>query len=429
MRKRVSAIVAMISLGVLAVHAETVEVVFDASLTNGTAEAQWTYGSGFKYSTTNKEYYFGANNSQVVSPEFEFAITSVVLSVWVSTSSITDITRHLKAAPVYDGTTSTNEVEIADIAPVVDKTEAQVAWALDKKVTRFAIWTEGTSGSFYVCSAVISGVPLVAAPTGIAATKVGATRATITWANPDNAVSNAVEAIDVVTIPESYEVYESCDFSKLENTGGSNKNYTGSISGIYPQYSGTLLYAPTGDIGVLQISTGSNKGTLVHKGLGEYGGKSARITAARYSGDGTCDSYSVFYVTESGDSEIVAATNVIAEVEITSEFTTAIVDLSAIPGGCDFEISNLDSAKSGRRIWIDSIDILSGYVPEKTVTNTLETMTVAGTERATLRGLVRGSKCVVTVRAFDADGNRSKASDPLEFTLDGKDGGFAVRVR
>ena len=61
--------------------ADTVEVTFDAALTN---ETGWAYSSDIKCNGTG--YYVGGHNAKISSPRLGFAVTSVVLRVKTTNS-------------------------------------------------------------------------------------------------------------------------------------------------------------------------------------------------------------------------------------------------------------------------------------------------------------------------------------------------------
>ena len=148
------------------------------------------------------------------------------------------------------------------------------------------------------------------------------------------------------------------DFELLENPGRSWKNVTDTIGEKYPGLEGTYLYLPTNSHGVLQISNGENRGTLVIPGFDDFSEMEMRLTARCHSHPEEADSLTVGWIPEGG-----GATNTLAKLTVEPGFTTQAVSLSNAPQGASI-ILNHGGKKTHHRIIVDSIAFLKIHTPK-----------------------------------------------------------------
>ena len=155
-------------------RADQVEVTFDTALTNTTA---WTYSTGFEYASSQGMYGFQkASNGkdQISSPEFGFAITSVVIHAKKASAATT----RKMSIRATSGTAGADAVEL--VSGVVPTTQvaftSEYSWVQSDCVRSFALLSTSGSGNLYVKSAVISGVPIVDPPADVAVDSVEGTR-------------------------------------------------------------------------------------------------------------------------------------------------------------------------------------------------------------------------------------------------------------
>ena len=86
------------------------------------------------------------------------------------------------------------------------------------------------------------------------------------------------------------------------------------------------------------------------------------------------------------------------------------------------------STKKNRRILVDSIAIVKDYSPATVETNLVKSV-FAARSPATVRGLSPGTEYLVSVSAFDAEGNGSKPSDLIAVTTGDEGVPLSVRIR
>ena len=81
-----------------------------------------------------------------------------------------------------------------------------------------------------------------------------------------------------------------------------------------------------------------------------------------------------------------------------------------------------------RRILIDHLAFARDYSPASISTNLVQTVFTTG-NTARVRGLSPSADYLVTVTAFDAEGNESSPSEPLAVTTNGEAIPFSIRIQ
>ena len=117
--------IALAAASAVAASAKSVTVCFDDALTNGT---EWAYSS-LKWTSTHGAYGLTSKDSQVVSPTFNFSITSLV--VVAKATSVNADSRRLAVTPLFDGAPSGDAALVRDISPTVAYTQETVSVSWD----------------------------------------------------------------------------------------------------------------------------------------------------------------------------------------------------------------------------------------------------------------------------------------------------------
>jgi hypothetical protein len=263
---------------------------------------------------------------------------------------------------------------------------------------------------------------------------VKGTRCNLSWANPENAVSNKIEVSKI----ERKEVYgttlDEYDFMALTNK---NTNASPCLDkdnlqmDYYPAFSGTNIYAAGNSTGVVQISSRENRGSLkydlsaIKATLDESADISLLVSAKRHSSD-TSGTYGLrVTVVDANDNSISCITNNLAY-----EFPEGpvVVPLQEASSGTAVILEPSDTAKGNRRILIDYLAFIRDYSPASVSTNYVKTVFASGTT-ATIRGLSPYSSYIASITAFDADGNESELSEPISFMTNGAELPLVIRLQ
>ena len=277
----------------------------------------------------------------------------------------------------------------------------------------------GTTGNWHVYSATISGVPIVPPPSGLHAGYVGCNRFTLSWENPEAAVSNRIDVCSVTGAAAGGTTERRYDFNEFSN-GGSTSEKTVEILDVYRDLEGSMLCLPTNSTGQIQLSSRDSKGVLSIPGFDLYSDLHLLLRARHYNHDKEVRSVSVGYI-------LGETTNDFAAVELTREFTHAAVSLESVPSDARIILNNSGNQQY-HRVIIDEISFIRGYSPAGVATNFVKSVFAAGSP-ARARGLSPSTEYIVTVSAFDADGNESRPSDPLRVETSDEGVPLSVRIR
>ena len=413
MKMKVCSVAFAMLLSTTTLLADSTNVTFDAALTNATG---WAYSNDVKISAdSDKHIFFNTLRSFIQSPEYPFIITSIEITL---SCSNTNATRRLQVSPSTGASLQTANVTSKD------KKEVQsFLFDMADCVRSFNISLEGSgqTGNWHIYSSVISGVPLIEAPTNLQADDSKGRRCRLSWANPVNAVSNRVEVLSIQLAEPTGTTVEEFGFYEI-SAGGNAVNFARFRDTLPPQYeklSGTYLYAAANSTGLLQISTGKNKGELVYSGCESYTDLTLMLTLKRYSGD--ANTMTIGW-TDGG-----AMTNSFETISLADDFTTEFIDLSSVADGARI-IFNNSGKDDNHRVIIDEIAFVRDYSPASVSTNLVKTVFTTG-NAATIRGLSPNSTYVVSVSAFDEDGNESTPSEPIPFMTNSEELPFVIRLQ
>ena len=110
-----------------------VKVEFSQGLTNGTG---WMYGPKIFFNKSNEAAYIRAEEGgQVISPDFGFAVTSVVIVL--KNTTVTENGRKTKFSPIEGGVVATNSVWAREVRASGEKEEEEKWRGRGSKDSRF----------------------------------------------------------------------------------------------------------------------------------------------------------------------------------------------------------------------------------------------------------------------------------------------------
>ncbi len=279
----------------------------------------------------------------------------------------------------------------------------------------------GTTGNWHVYSATISGVLIIDAPTNLQADDIKGTRFHLSWTNPENAVSNRIEVLEIVEIETSCGSVLEYDFNDFMNNNDSSKDITDDFTNSIPAFTGsTLIRLPAHTNGIIQISKDNTRGHLIHSGFADYSDMSL-VVSARIPTTEHGKELGVSYLAEDG------STNQFAKIDIGTEFKTNTVSLASVPSYAPLVFNTEGVGINKRVVYVDYM-AFTGAPAVNAATNVVATLFTAGSPM-TVRGLSPNTDYLVTETAFDAEGNESSPSEPLLVSTTGTELPFTVRIR
>lgn len=428
MKMKVSSVAFAMLLAPAILIAETTNVTFDAALTN---ETGWVYSDKILSSNEGGEHpYFRTIGSYIESQQFSFNVTSITIRLSCSSTSAT---RHLQIGPTLDiGQQTTGVAE-------KDKQENQTFVfdaASNMRSFLISLKGSGTTGNWHVYSATISGVPIIDAPTNLQADDIKGTRFRLSWTNPENAASNRITVSRIIQHEAEGTTLAEYDFNEFSNGGGNPVDITSDFTNTIPAFAGSsLIYLPTNSEDIIQISSGKQQGSLIfdfasfRDVLDEVTNVSMLVSAKKHSSDVT-GVWNLEAAQFDDDDNTSQTTNVVLGFEFPqSPCAIQIKD----PAACkSVTLRPSDTTAGNRRILIDSIAFIRNYVTAHVETNIVRSISIPanGTDaETTIRSLKPNADYLVTVTAFDADGNESSPSEPLLVSTTGTELPFTVRIR
>ena len=434
MKIKVSSVAFAMLLAPAILIAETTNVTFDAALTN---ETGWVYDTGFEYVSTQKKYGFKSGNNnldQVISPAFDFAITSVVINAEKASNKTT----RKMSIRATSGNAAHSAVELVDGIIPPDQVSFTITniWDKSDAVHSFSLLTTGGSGNLYLTGAVISGVLIIDAPTNLQADDIKGTRFRLSWTNPENAASNRITVSRIIQHEAEGTTLAEYDFNEFSNGGRNPVDITSDFTNTIPAFAGSsLIYLPTNSEDIIQISSSKQQGSLIfdfasfRDVLDEVTNVSMLVSAKKHSSDVT-GVWNLEAAQFDDDDNTSQTTNVVLGFEFPqSPCAIQIKD----PAACkSVTLRPSDTTAGNRRILIDSIAFIRNYVTAHVETNIVRSISITanGTDaETTIRSLKPNADYLVTVTAFDAYGNESSPSEPLAVTTNGDAIPFSIRIQ
>ena len=350
------------------------------------------------------------------SPTFSFNITSVEITL---SCTSTEPSRILQIIP-----SSGEATNAASVAKASTK-ETQI-FEFDKTDTTrsFSIRLTGSdnTGNWYIYSAVISGVPIIDAPTNLQADDIKGTRFRLSWTNPENAVSNRIELSEIVEIETNCGSVLEYDFNDFTNNNNSAKDITDDFTNSIPAFTGsTLIRLPAHTNGIIQISKDDTKGYLVHSGFADYSNMSM-VISLRVPTDSQLKTFGVGYLSSEG------TTNEFATFSMGVAFQTNTVSLADVPANASI-VLNTQGTSHKRVVYVDYLAFVNTGPTTICETNLVKTAFVTDSTTYSVRGLCPRTEYVARITAFDADGNESRPSDPLHVETNDEGVPLSVRIR
>lgn len=406
----------------------TLEVEFTENLTN---ETEWVYTDKTKTSSDGKLYISSKDGVAVISPTFDFAITSITVVAYHSSDNPV---RRLFAVPISGNDISDGMTDLKrEITPRNGKNQDAVAcsWNKEKHIQAIKFhMEEGTSGNIYLLSAKILGVSIPYPPENLEAARVGGKQIFIKWRNSETVAGNKVRVYKASWNDESFETVKSYDFNaegfQNQNKGNNDEITANLLIESYPDFAGsTLIYLPTNSVGQIQISNNKNRGVLKHKGFQDYGSMHVDMTVRRYfnsaSNEKETETMTVGYEYPAG------TTNVFATVNLEKNFKREIIPLNGVPADAPI-LFNASGNKTNHRVIIDEMKFIKNYSPAGERLDLVQETNTSGS-KIRLSNLERNTDYVIRVAAADANGKESESAELRVKTSSQNDSGFYLKVR
>lgn len=344
----------------------TLEVEFTKNLTN---ETEWVYTDKTKTSGDGKLYISSKDGVAVISPTFDFAITSVTVVAYHSSDNPV---RRLFAVPISGNDISDGMTDLKrEITPRNGKNQDAVACSWNKENHIQAIkfhMEEGSSGNIYLLSAKILGVSIPYPPENLEAARVGGKQIFIKWRNSDTVAGNKVRVYKASWNDESFETVKSYDFNAegFQNKGKNDEITADLLIEAYPDFAdSTLIYLPTNSVGQIQISKSDEKGVLKHKGFENYNSLCVDMTVRKYFTSKKTEENGGTVIKENEDDDTMTVgyedsagtTNVFATVNLEKDFKREIIPLNDVPANAPI-LFNATGNKTNHRVIIDEMKFI-----------------------------------------------------------------------
>ena len=268
----------------------------------------------------------------------------------------------------------------------------------------------------------ISGVPIVEAPTNLQTDNITGTRCRLSWANDGSAVSNRIDVCEVVEKEIAGGSTLEYSFDEFTNSGGQARDITEEFTNAIPAFAGSsVVKLPASTAGIIQISDGNGKGFLVHSGFQDCSKLSLRISL-KIPTDRQSKDFGIGYEDSAGHTNEFPLITM-----VTNNFVTHSISLATLPANTPL-IFNTHGSGSKRVVYIDYLTFVNNSPSTTSSTNLIKTVFTTG-NAATIRGLSPNSSYVVSVSAFDEDGNESKQSELISFMTGSEELPFIIRLQ
>lgn len=410
-----------------------IDLTFDANLTNNT---DWVYTQNTRTTNDGKLYISSKDGIAVISPIFDFAITSVTIVAYHSSDNPV---RRLFAVPISGNDISDGMTDLKrEITPRNGKNQDAVAcsWNKEKHIQAIKFhMEEGSSGNIYLLSAKILGVSIPYPPENLEATRVGGRQITVKWQNPEVVKGNKISVYRSTWNEESFETVSSYNFNDFSNDGATNEKADDFID-KYPDFSGsTLIYLPAKSAGQIQISKSEEKGVLKHRGFEDYDTLSVDMTVRKYFHVTATEEDGSGVIKEVEDNGIMTigyeypegTTNVYATVNLEKNFKREIIPLNGFPANTPI-LFNATGNKTNHRVIMDEMNFIKNYSPAG---ERLELVRELNTTEQKIRipNLERNTQYMIKATAVDANGKESENAEIRVKTSLQNDTGFYIKVQ
>lgn len=412
--------------------AAEVEVTFTSSLTNNT---DWVYTQNTKTNVDGRIYISSKTDIAVISPIFDFAITSI--TVVAKHTNDSEKRKLLYVFPLIDNKPVDGKEYWREITPNgTEENEVSCSWSKEDRIQSIGFKAdEGSDGNIYLLSAEICGVSIPYPPENLEATRVGGRQITVKWLNPEVVKGNKISVYKSSWNEESYETVSSYNFNEVSNDGATNEKADDFID-KYPDFSGsTLIYLPAKSAGQIQISKSDEKGVLKHCGFGDYDSLSVDMTVRKYFHVTAVEEDGGSVIKEVEDNGIMTIgyeglegmTNVFATVNLEKEFQRQIIPLKDFPANTPI-LFNATGNKTNHRVIIDEMKFVKNYSPAGERHDLVQEINTSES-KIRLSNLERNTDYVIKVTAIDADGKESENAELRVKTSSQNDSGFFIRIQ
>ena len=412
--------------------AAEVEVTFTSSLTNNT---DWVYTQNTKTNVDGRIYISSKTDIAVISPIFDFAITSI--TVVAKHTNDSEKRKLLYVFPLIDNKPVDGKEYWREITPNgTEENEVSCSWSKEDRIQSIGFKAdEGSDGNIYLLSAEICGVSIPYPPENLEAARVGGRQITVKWLNPEVVKGNKISVYKSSWNEESYETVSSYNFNEVSNDGATNEKADDFID-KYPDFSGsTLIYLPAKSAGQIQISKSDEKGVLKHCGFGDYDSLSVDMTVRKYFHVTAVEEDGGSVIKEVEDNGIMTIgyeglegmTNVFATVNLEKEFQRQIIPLKDFPANTPI-LFNATGNKTNHRVIIDEMKFVKNYSPAGERHDLVQEINTSES-KIRLSNLERNTDYVIKVTAIDADGKESENAELRVKTSSQNDSGFFIRIQ
>ena len=412
--------------------AAEVEVTFTCSLTNNT---DWVYTQNTKTNVDGRLYISSKTDIAVISPIFDFAITSI--TVVAKHTNDSEKRKLLYVFPLIDNKPVDGKEYWREITPNgTEENEVSCSWSKEDCIQSIGFKAdEGSDGNIYLLSAEICGVSIPYPPENLEATRVGGRQITVKWLNPEVVKGNKISVYKSSWNEESYETVSSYNFNEVSNDGATNEKADDFID-KYPDFSGsTLIYLPAKSAGQIQISKSEEKGVLKHRGFENYDPFYIDMTLRKYFYVKTTEENGVTTTEVHEDDDTMTIgyegpegmTNEFATVNLEKEFQRQIIPLMGFPANTPI-LFNATGNKTNHRVIIDEMKFVKNYSPAGERHELVQEINTSES-KIRLLNLERNTDYVIKVTAIDAEGKESENAELRVKTSSQNDSGFVIRIQ
>ena len=412
-----------------------IDLTFDVNLTNNT---DWVYTQNTKTNSDGRLYISSKTDIAVISPIFDFAITSI--TVVAKHTNDSEKRKLLYVFPLI-GNKPVNEKEYwREITPNgTEGNEVSCSWSKEDRIQSIGFKAdEGSEGNIYLLSAMIYGISIPYPPENLEATRVGGRQITVKWQNPENAVEYKVGVYKSSWREESFETICSYDFNaeRFQNKGNNDEITATLLIESYPDFAGsTLIYLPTNSVGQIQISKSNEKGVLKHKGFENYNSLCVDMTVRKYFTSKETEENGGTVIKENEDDDTMTigyeypegTTNDFATVKLEKDFKREIIPLMGFPANTPI-LFNATGNKGNHRVIIDEINFVKNYSPAGELQEQIQERNT-DEQKIKLSNLERNTDYVIKVTAIDANSKESENAEIRVKTSLQNDTGFYIKVQ
>ena len=409
-----------------------IDLTFDVNLTNNT---DWVYTQNTKTTSDGRLYISSKTDVAVISPIFDFAITSI--TVVAKHTNDSEKRKLLYVFPLIDNKPVDGKEYWREITPNgTEENEVSCSWSKEDRIQSIGFKAdEGSEGNIYLLSAMIYGISIPYPPENLEATRVGGRQITVKWQNPEVVKGNKISVYRSTRNEESFETVSSYNFNDFSNDGAKNEKADDFID-KYPDFSGsTLIYLPAKSAGQIQISKSEEKGVLKHRGFEDYDTLSVDMTVRKYfhvtateeDGSGVIKEVEDNGIMTIGYEDPAGTTNVFATVDLEKEFKREIIPLNGFPANTPI-LFNATGNKTNHRVIIDEMNFIKNYSPAG---ERLELVRELNTTEQKIRipNLERNTQYIIKATAVDANGKESENAEIRVKTSLQNDTGFYIKVQ